>query len=308
MYQSLHRHSPDAVLIAFCFDDRSENALKAMKLKNVFVVGLAEFENKKILNIKSSRSPGEYCWTCKASAIKYVMDRFNAESCTYIDADLYFFSSPNVIEEELKKCSVILTPHDFTEKYDTSSLNGVYCAQFIGFMNNIEGVSILNWWEDSCIDWCFARHEDNKYGDQKYLETMSEISSVGITKQKGVLGPWNMQKYSYTVSNGKLCASSLDGKNQYEVIFFHFHGFKFEKSLKRLNLGNYDIPKSAIKNIYLEYARHLTLVEKMLFSQFSISAFDMNKEKFNFKNVLRRIRQKFTGKPFLISNDNSILK
>ena len=90
--------------------------------------------------------------------------------CTYLDADLYFFSSPEPIFSEFNGRSILLTEHRYTKQYDQSVASGVYCVQFITFNADDDGLTALTWWRDACIDWCYARKEDGKFGDQKYLD------------------------------------------------------------------------------------------------------------------------------------------
>ena len=68
---------------------------------NVTVISLREFEDQKLLIAKENRSSGEYCWTCTPSTVLYVLDHYDVDSCTYIDADLYFFSSPQILIDEV---------------------------------------------------------------------------------------------------------------------------------------------------------------------------------------------------------------
>ena len=32
------------------------------------------------------------------------------------------------------------------------------------------GLKALKWWRDRCLEWCYARIEDGKFGDQFYIE------------------------------------------------------------------------------------------------------------------------------------------
>ena len=57
---------------------------------HVTVISLQEFEDQRLLVAKKNRSSGEYCWTCTPSTVLYVLDHFEVDNCTYIDADHFF--------------------------------------------------------------------------------------------------------------------------------------------------------------------------------------------------------------------------
>ena len=74
--------------------------LKKLNLESVTVIALKEFEDDALLRIKNIRSAGEYCWTCTPSIIKFAIEVYALQSCTYLDADLYFFANPSILIEE----------------------------------------------------------------------------------------------------------------------------------------------------------------------------------------------------------------
>lgn len=116
-----------------------------------------------------------------------------------MDADLYFYTSPESIFNELTNSSIGLSPHNYSPEYDKSEVSGKFCVQFVYFRNNRYGMQALNWWRNECIKWCYARLEDGKFGDQMYLDRFSLLfNEVHIIENKGGgIAPWNIQKFHF---------------------------------------------------------------------------------------------------------------
>lgn len=245
MYESLKKNSDNFHLYIFAFDGRSYDLLIKLNLEFVTVISLKEFEDDELLKVKRDRSPGEYCWTCTPSTIKYCIEKYSLESCTYLDADLYFFSNPAILIEEMGNKSVLITEHRYTKEYDQSDTSGIYCVQFMTFKNDTNGMKVLNWWRNSCNDWCYARFENGKFGDQKYLDDwLDKFEGVHSLKNLGGgVAPWNIQQYELQ-------------KKDFQLIFYHFHNFKFIGDNK-LEFGNYILRNSDLKILYKPYLLHL---------------------------------------------------
>ena len=94
LHESMTKVMKDFRLYILAMDDRCCDILNSMKLSNVTVISLKEFEDEELLKIKAERSRAEYCWTCSASLIDYVLETYKEAYCTYIDSDLYFFKNP----------------------------------------------------------------------------------------------------------------------------------------------------------------------------------------------------------------------
>src|SRR3989304_9158872 len=91
MYRSLEKCCENFHLYIFAFDDKTYEILNKLQLKKATVVSLKDFEDEKLLAVKPTRTKAEYCWTCTSSTILYTIEKFNLPSCTYLDADLYFY-------------------------------------------------------------------------------------------------------------------------------------------------------------------------------------------------------------------------
>ncbi len=267
MYESLKKNCADFHLFIFAFDEKCEEVLKKLALENVTVISLKDFEDEELLRIKPTRGKGEYCWTCTSSTIFYVLKNFAVPSCTYLDADLYFFSDPKILIEELGEKSVSIIEHRYTPKYDQSKNSGKYCVQFMTFKNDEDGLEVLKWWRERCIEWCFGRVEDGKFGDQKYLDDwvvrfncVRELKNLG-----GGVAPWNIEQYRFVEENKKILGIEKKSGKKFPLIFFHFHGFKIlnEKQV-RLTEG-YKISLEARNLIYKNYVEHfISKMEKKI--------------------------------------------
>ena len=264
MYNSLVKNCKDFHLYIFAFDTFTFNFFLQNNIDHITVISLQDFEDEKLLDIKYTRSKAEYCWTCTPSTIKYVIEKYNVPHCTYLDSDLFFYSSPYPLIEEMCDASVSIIPHRYTPKYDQSATSGIYCVQFMTFKNDPNGLEVLNWWRNACIEWCYARFEDGKFGDQKYLDHWpTQFNSVKVlTHLGGGVAPWNMQQYNYLIENDKLIGIEIKTNKKFEIIFFHFHSFSFWSNHFFSHRPKYKRSKPVIELITMPYKQEIELVRK----------------------------------------------
>lgn len=258
-------------LYIFAFDNLTLEILRKLSLPAVTVIPLSDFEDSELLKVKPSRTKGEYCWTSTPSTILYCLQKYSLTQCTYLDADLFFFSSPAPLFNEMGDASVLITPHRYTPCYDQTLLSGKYCVQFMSFKNNPEGMTALSWWRSACLDWCYARCEEGKFGDQKYLDDWP-TRFTGVWELKhlgGGVAPWNVQQYDFHIKDDRMKGVEYTTQQEFELIFFHFHQVRhFRQSY--FELGDYQIDPDMAHLIYWPYLRTLLQVEEEL------TAYDSN--------------------------------
>lgn len=283
MYESLKTYSKKFHLFIFAFDEKSYQLLKKFNLEFVTIISLNEFEDEELLKVKETRSIGEYCWTCTPSTIKYCIEKYELNNCTYLDADLYFYSDPAILSDEMKNKSVLITEHRYTPEYDQSEISGIYCVQFVTFKNDLNGMRVLNWWRDSCIEWCYAKVENGKFGDQKYLDDWTtRFDGIHVLRHLGGgVAPWNIQQYEM-----KDLKSNL--------VFYHFHNFKFLNN-EKVEFGEYKLRQLDIDILYKPYLFHLVNIKKKLDSIDKINDYHgtviiENDWKTFFRKLKRKIR------------------
>jgi hypothetical protein len=230
-----------------------------MKLEKVTVIALHEFEDDALLAIKSSRTKGEYCWTCTPSTVRYVLDRYSVESCTYVDSDVFFFSDPTHLIEDMQEKSVSIIEHRYHPDYDQTKASGKYCVQFMTFKNNDSGMKVLNWWRDACIEWCFNRRDGNRFGDQKYLDDwLMRFKGVvhEINDEGAGLAPWNLKSYTIQKNEKYLWINKND--NRWKLVFYHYHGFQIlDGFFARLTAKGYFVSRAAVGCIYRPYLKQM---------------------------------------------------
>ena len=255
LHRSMERHSGNYTLWILCMDDEVHEILSLMKLPNVQLLQLSLVETKELERVKLERTVGEYCWTVTPFAPKFVFDSdISVKRVTYLDADLWFRKSPAPIFHEFDNSGkdVLITDHAYSPEYDLSEESGQYCGQFTTFTRE-GGEPVRKWWEERCIEWCFARYENGKFGDQKYLDDWPERfqKQVHVLSNQGwTLAPWNANRFPY--SNG---------------IFWHFHGLrlteKHSKAMVQLTT-EYSIPSITKKQIYEPYLDDLSAVIQVM--------------------------------------------
>lgn len=267
MYQSLEKTCPQFHLYVFAFDEACLQYLQqqAAAYPHCTVISLAQFEDAALLAVKPQRSIAEYCWTCTSSTILYCIQKFQLSHCTYIDADMIFYNNPQVLIDEMGDNDVLISEHRYTPAYNQTDYSGIYCVQFMCFKNTANGLAILNWWRERCLEWCYARLEDGKFGDQKYLDDWAtRFTGVHVMQHRGGgLAPWNVQQY--IVSNGP--AITYNGVAT-PLVFFHFHGVKFYTNNKVSYCGAlYELDDAVKKYVYQPYVLKILQLQQQLQQQ-----------------------------------------
>ena len=255
LHESLLAHCQPFTLWVVALDAAVGEQLSRLKLPSVQIIQLEEVENEALRSIKSGRTAGEYCWTLTPFLPRAVMKRAaDATRVTYLDADLYFFAPPKAIFDELEVSGkkVLITEHGYAPNYDRTLLSGRFCVQFIVFSADARSAAVLAWWQKKCLEWCFARHEDGKFGDQKYLDVWPEIfgDCVHVLKQWGcTLAPWNVD-----------ARIDLDGRG---MVFYHFQGFRI-LSPTRVKLYHGYRVSSRSRWVYRQYAQSIETAARTL--------------------------------------------
>ena len=259
LHASLLTHAQPFHLWILCMDEKVEQQLKQLNLQFVTLIPLREVETPELLSVKPERSRGEYCWTLTPFTFQMVLDRnAEAERVTYLDADLFFFENPRVLLQELDQTGkqVLITKHAYAPEYDQAVENGVFCVQFITFHRSPESAKVMNWWRDRCLEWCFARSEAGKFGDQKYLDCWPEMfaDEVHICQQpEKTLAPWNVRFFE------------AQYQGEINPVFYHFHGLRIIKPKQIQLYANYQVGQAAEK-LYKTYLKTLLKSLELLWS------------------------------------------
>jgi hypothetical protein len=224
MIESLRDHCPDAHVHVLCMDDETHAILGEMALPHVSCIRLDDLEDDDLRRVKTERSRAEYCWTLSPCLPTYVLAQHpEIDFLTYVDADLLFYSPVAPIFDEIGQSSIAICEHRFPDAWKHLEINGRFCVEWVSFRRDAQGMACLSRWREQCIEWCFHRLEDDRMGDQKYLDAWPErYDSLCIIQATGAgIAPWNYSRYGFTqASDG---TPLVDGT---PLIFYHFHQFQ----------------------------------------------------------------------------------
>ncbi|MCL5666519.1 MAG: glycosyl transferase [Patescibacteria group bacterium] len=250
LHASLLRHCSNFTLWILCLDETAYRILSKLDLKKAKLVSLAEFENEDLLRVKQNRTAGEYAWTCAANFCKYVLEKYQPDSITYLDSDVYFFSGPDEIFKEIGSADIAIIEHRYSKEYShLEKQSGTFCVEWVTFKNSEEGAKAVNWWSKKVLEWCYARYEDGKFGDQLYLNDWPRrFQGVHIIEHKGAgLAPWNLRNYALQIQGSQILTG---GQN---LIFYHFHTFHPISYNLYVRAIGYGLPRQAARLIYRPY-------------------------------------------------------
>ena len=240
LWLSMERHLESYTLWIICFDSELYRLLYDANLANVKLLKIEDLETEELREVKKNRSKVEYYWTLSPFFADFVFfENISIKIVTYIDADLWFKDDPKKIIEDfiISKRGILITDHAYEYIHDHSEKYGKYCVQFIVY-DKSKSEDIRKWWQKKCVEWCYAKVENDKFGDQKYLDQLPKlfVGQVSVLKNKElILGPWNVCRFPHS-----------------NLVAYHFHGLRLINK-HRVRIGEYPIPQNIIENIYYPY-------------------------------------------------------
>jgi hypothetical protein len=252
MIRSLQTNCPLANIYVLCMDSYSYEVLANLNVSNVHLIPLSDVEDDELLQVKKQRGVAEYCWTLSPCLPHYILEKYkHIDFITYLDADLFFYSSLEPIFREIGNASIAIIEHRFTPRLKDQEIKGRFCVEWVSFRRDVEGLACLKRWREQCIEWCFYRLEEGRMGDQKYLDPWpEEYSNCHILAHHGAgIAPWNYPQY--------LISEGVNGSifiNNDPLIFYHFHQFQILENGKFDRLSSfYTVEAPAPSLIYVPY-------------------------------------------------------
>ena len=255
MIKSLSKNCKNFKIYVLCLDDETQYILEENKINQISCIALKDIEDDELLYAKQSRTNTEYCWTLASYFTwKVLMNNLEIDLITYLDADLLFYSDVEPIFKEIGNSSIAIIEHRFSPQFKYLEINGRFCVEWNSFRRDKEGINCLDIWRKQCLEWCFYKNEEDKMGDQKYLdEWPNQYDSCHIIKNLGAgIAPWNYSQYKIIQQNNLITINNTN------LIFYHFHQFQILENNKFFRLsGTYTSKKAEPNNIYEIYEKEI---------------------------------------------------
>lgn len=235
LYNSLQKTEKDFTLYWLCMDTETYASLKTLNLDNIVAIPISWLEgNDEKLRQAKNNPPSlygnqysQYCWALTPYFINYVLKRYipDNEPLMYIDSDIVFYQSPQLILNDMGQHSIGIHGHRGEAKYDTlTNPVGEFNVGVVVIRNNKIGIEASEWWKDCLLN------PNNRYykiygtcGDQKYLDLFIPLFKdvcVFDRMNCGYLAPWCYDNVSYP-EEGKIIFKGITQP----VVFYHFSHF-----------------------------------------------------------------------------------
>jgi lipopolysaccharide biosynthesis glycosyltransferase len=257
LYHSMLAHCADFNLFVLCLSIECYEELQKLTLPKITLIYLGELEkwDSELVGVKQTRSLLEYYFTCTPLLPLYIFDHFShVDLITYLDSDLFFFSSPDPLFDEMQEDSIAIIGHRFPAHFRQLENMGKYNVGWISFRRDKSGISCLSWYRERCIEWCYDRIENGKYADQKYLDYFPEkfLNVIELQHKGANLAPWNITNYNLTQTGPYL---KVDDQL---LIFYHFQGVKqvigplYNSGLSMYQVEMSKIMRNKLYNVYIQ--------------------------------------------------------
>lgn len=271
LIESLRQNNDLSTVVVLALDKTTEDFFSKNEIEGVECISIVDIESyePRLPVLASTRTRMEYVFTTTPILVQFAMDNFsqNQNLVIYLDADLYFFESPDKVVEAVKGASVGIIEHRYANRVGRKLAKyGTYNVGWVGFRNDVSGRRVLDWYAEQTILWCKDKPTDGKYADQGYLNAFPSFPGVKVLENPGFnAAPWNIETNPIT-SRDSVPVIAAD---ESPLVFFHFHGLhKFGRRYitSELVYGT-KLSEDLRKRVYVPYVNHLERTSNTLSNQ-----------------------------------------
>ena len=189
---------------------------------------------------------------------KYVIASVKKDThILYLDADLYFFNSPQKLFDEVRNYSIAFSEQflPFWRK-PRIKYTGRFSVAVNFFKNDNQGNECINHWIEQSNTWLKNNSDSiHKFSDQIFLDDWpKKFNSLKVIENHGVnVAPWNIHRYKISLKNNEFYV------NKNKLIIYHFSGlYQLSENLWDNNMSeNFIFYKKNIDKIYNIYIKNI---------------------------------------------------
>lgn len=267
LLRSVAEWHEDFAMYVLALDERAFACTRARADARVRTMRVVDLENELLRRLKAERSRAEYCWTLTPFLMGTLLNDFNLPHLAYLDADCFLFHPLDALYNEVDRAEIAIVPHRFPQRLQwRAAENGTYNVSWVYLRNGERAQRCAAEWSQQCADWCAQRTEHDaqgrlRFGDQGYLDEWVPKYGAHVVQHLGAnLAPWNQEQYSYRDVH---TFQVSDGKRTDDLLFYHFHGHRFESSTQSFQRGGYRIVPHVLHHVYRPY--EATLLEQSIY-------------------------------------------
>lgn len=245
----------DFVLFWLCLDEELYENLRDRHLKGVVLFRLSVLEDlhneityaRTLPATQWGGQASTFVWTLCVWFYEYVLNTLrDDEVLLYVDSDIYFYESPQLLLDTMKEASFGIHTHRFSGPYSNKHITGYFNVGVVGLRHDPYGIEIARKWKG------WMMQPDNEYskiygrtGDQGWVSLLYEqyIDKTCVfdwewSKDRQHGAPWAVH--------------DIEGK---KVVFWHFSHFTLTEDGYRDNTHNEWHPtrEKGVKKFYDDY-------------------------------------------------------
>lgn len=224
LYDSFIAHNPMCDFHLVIVDRKVDLNISKLDIKVIWVEDLG-LEN--LLSHAFAYDVIEFNTNVKPAALKKLLNLYDA--VLYLDPDIEVYSSLNPVFEDLKKASIVVTPHANTpildgQKPDDLELLkfGAFNLGFVGVSHCDEAFAFLDWWSDRCLEHGYYEPQLGLAVDQKWVGLAPcFFPNLKVLHDPGLnLAFWNLHERKLEKLDGRWTVNGTVA-----LKFIHFSSF-----------------------------------------------------------------------------------